>query len=148
MVFLWNLLAMQKTFPLPGCSFYETIRSQKETHLTRFFSVKGLQLHLLGFELVWCAVNCKTVSYNGFVWGNWSVYCCDSACCGSSLKARCHIQRVICVYKHMATHTQRFQQAPNLNSNPAVLLLYPPALHPASTREESSQNLDRIVSSI
>lgn len=55
------------------------------------------------------------------------MYCCDSACCGSSLKARCHIQRVICVYKHTNTHREHFQQPPNQHSNPAVFFLCPHA---------------------
>lgn len=131
-------LGNAENFPIARVFFLFNNLFPESSSFKQVLSIKGLQLHLGFFELIQCAVNCKIVSYNRFVWGNWSVYSCDSVYCGSSLKARCHIQRVICVYKHMATHTQSFQQPPNWNSNTAILLLYPPALCTAKAGKKTN----------
>ena len=60
-------LGNAENFPIARVFFLFNNLFPEGNPFNRIFSIKWLQLRLLFFELMWCVVNCKPVSYSTFV---------------------------------------------------------------------------------
>lgn len=66
-------LGNTENFPIAWWFFLLNSLLLEHNPFNQIFSINRLQLHLLFFELIQCAVNCKTLSYNRLIWENWRV---------------------------------------------------------------------------